>query len=53
MTERSFNNVLLAQVFVDGFRLCRRFHDYQSFCHILTIQFGGQRRWSPYCPFPV
>ena len=34
MTERSFDDVLLAQVFVDGLRLCRRFHDYQSFCHM-------------------
>src|ERR1700744_1534966 len=35
MTEGSFNNKLLAQVFVDGLRLCGRFHDYQSFCHRL------------------
>ncbi len=33
VTERSFHHVLLAQIFVDGLRLCRRFHDYQSFCH--------------------
>jgi hypothetical protein len=35
MTERSLHYELLAQVFVDGLRLRRRFHDYQSFCHIL------------------
>src|SRR5579871_1503045 len=33
MTERSFHYKLLAQVFVDGFRLGWRFHDYQSLCH--------------------
>jgi hypothetical protein len=44
---------LLAQVFVDGFRLCQRFHDYQSFCHILTIRCGGPRRRCLYYAFPV
>ena len=33
MTERSFDDVIFTQVFVDGLRLCRRFHDYQSFWH--------------------
>jgi hypothetical protein len=47
---------LLAQVFVDGFRLCRRFHDYQSFCHILTIQrfnAAANAAGSCNCSFPV
>ena len=44
MTERSFDDVLLTQVFVDGFRLGRRFHDYQSFCHRRLSKRGALRR---------
>ncbi len=36
MTQRSFDNVLLAQIFIDGFRLDWRFHDYKSFRHNKT-----------------
>ena len=33
MTEGSFYDVLLAQVFVNGFRLCRRFYDDEILGH--------------------
>ncbi len=42
MAERSFDDILLTQVFVDGFRLCRRLHDYQSFCHMKLSECGTQ-----------
>jgi len=40
MSERSFDDKLLAQVFVDGLRLCRRLHDYQSLCHRILSDCG-------------
>jgi hypothetical protein len=40
MTERSFDYELLTQVFVDGFRLRRRFHDYQSLWHRENSHYG-------------
>ena len=52
MTEGSFDNELLAQVFVDGFRLCRRFHDYQSFCHI-TFECGALAASRMIADYPV
>ena len=36
MAQRSFDDVLLTQIFIDGFRLNRRFHDYESFRHKKT-----------------
>ena len=44
MTEGSFDDKLLAQVFVDGLRLRRRLHDYQSFWHIELSECGALRR---------
>jgi hypothetical protein len=44
MTEGSFDDKLLAQVFVDGLRLCGRFHDYQSFWHIELSECGALGR---------
>ena len=34
VAKRSFDYVLLTQILVDGFRLCRRLHDYQSLWHM-------------------
>jgi len=42
MTEGSFDDKLLAQVFVYGFRLGGRFHDYQSLCHIGNFRMAAR-----------
>ena len=42
MAQRSFDDVLLTQIFIDGFRLDRRFHDYESFRHKKTSTTFGQ-----------
>jgi hypothetical protein len=47
MAERSFDNVLLAQVFVDGLRLRRRFHDYQSLWHMRFHTAAGVGKAAP------
>ena len=36
MAQRRFDDVLLTQIFIDGFRLNWRFHDYESFRHKRT-----------------
>ena len=36
MAQRRFDDELLTQIFIDGFRLDRRFHDYESFRHKKT-----------------
>ena len=46
--ERSFDDVLLAEVLVDGFRLRRRFHDYQSFCHMKTSELRRSGQPAPH-----
>src|SRR4051794_31361400 len=52
MTEGSFDDVLLAQVFIDGFRLCRRFHDYQSLWHKEIFTLRQQCRSIKICSLP-
>ena len=32
---RGLNQIVLSQILVYGFRLCRRFNDYQIFCHLI------------------
>src|ERR1051325_6901361 len=47
MSERSFDDVLLAQVFIDGLRLRRRLHDYQSLWHRILSRRGRESAaWS-------
>ena len=47
MTEGSFNNKLLAQVFVDGLRLCGRFDDDDFHQSALwrKVAPAGQLKW--------
>ena len=41
MTERRFDDIIFAQVFIDGLRLGGRFHDYECFWHRKLSTYGA------------